>query len=478
MIGPEPNDSGTEPRTYAFSGFLRNDVYWQEIGRAERKIAVNQDKSARANNKVRILGIAGSLRSGFPGTHIDALPDTRDGLMRFLKDRSNRRCANSELALMTALWGARQEGAAVTSISLSNYYHGSNDRDRKAALKSLVMDADGLFISSPVYFGANSCLIQDFIEYLNGDPVVRSLLPGKIYSGSAVGAKRNGGQETTLIYQMAEMLNLGFLGVGNNPSTTCQYGGTVVAGNKSAMSRDELGIETCIGAGSRIAQTARIYAAGKDPAGGRGARFDFWILQDRHRITETLMRPLVDLLIEKGIRTKCFRICDNLLQPCKACNRCPDEKNGHGGYQCRIDTAGDEFRVLHDSLLQTDVIVPTLFSPVDRSDLASVYQRFLERTRYLRRGGYMLSNRVVIPLVFCEVGSNEHLDLRLISSLIRHNTILHKPLIGMTCKGRLINGQMLTDDWKTAINTSLRLVAGRYRMEEHMKKPEYIPIGY
>lgn len=444
----------------------------------ERKIAVNQDNGASVNGKVRILGIAGSLRCGFPGPHIEALPDTRDGLMRFLKDHAKRRCANSELALMTALWGARQEGAAVTFVSLSNYSGDRNDRTRKVALKSLVKKADGLFISSPVYFGANSCLIQDFIEALNGDPAVQRLLPGKIYSGLAVGAKRNGGQETTLIYQMAEMLNLGFLGVGNNPSTTCQYGGTVVAGNKSAMLRDDLGIETCISAGSRIAQTARIYAAGTSPVGGEGARVDFWILQDRHRITETLMRPLIDLLIEKGIHSKRFRIYDNLLQPCKACDRCPDKKNGQGGYQCRIDTPEDDFKVLHDSLLQTDVIVPTLFSPVDRSDLASVYQRFLERTRYLRRGGYMLSNRLVIPLVFCEVGSNEHLDLRLISSLIRHNTILHKPLIGMTFEGRLINGQMMADDWKKAINTSLRLVDGRQRMEEHLKKPEYIPIGY
>jgi hypothetical protein len=80
---------------------------------------VNQDKGTPANGRVRILGIAGSLRSGFPGTHIKALPDTRDGLMRFLNDRSNRCWANSELALMTALWAVRQEGAAITSLPLS-----------------------------------------------------------------------------------------------------------------------------------------------------------------------------------------------------------------------------------------------------------------------------------------------------------------------------------------------------------------------
>ena len=75
---------------------------------------------------VRIVGIAGSLRSGFPGTRIEALPDTRDGLKRYLTNRSNRRCANSELALMTALWGARQECAAITPLFLSHYDRDSN----------------------------------------------------------------------------------------------------------------------------------------------------------------------------------------------------------------------------------------------------------------------------------------------------------------------------------------------------------------
>ena len=429
-------------------------------------------------DNVKILGIAGSLRSGCIDSPVEDLPDTRNGLMRFLKNHSNGRCANSELALLAALWGARQEGASISAVSLSKFFRSSRAGDRKTVIASLIKDADGLFVSSPVYFGANSCLVQDFIESLNGDAAVRSLLPGKLYSGLAVGAKRNGGQETTLIYQMAEMLNLGFLGVGNNTSTTCQYGGTVVAGNKSAMVEDELGIETCVGAGSRIAQAARIFAAGKSRSDDSGAHVDFWILQDRHRQAEALIQPLREFLGMNHLRSTCFRIYDYLLQPCKACDRCPDGKNSYGVYQCRIDSRGDEFNVLHDSLVQSDVIVPTLFSPVDRTHLSSVYQRFLERTRYLRRGGYVLSNRVVIPLIFCEIGRNDHLDLRLMSSLIRHNTILHKPLIGMTSKGRLINAEEIMKDWKTAITISARLVAGRYHLEKHLLRPRYIPIGY
>jgi multimeric flavodoxin WrbA len=274
------------------------------------------------------------------------------------------------------------------------------------------------------------------------------------------------------------MLNLGFLGVGNDSSTTCQYGGTVVAGNKSAMLKDQLGIETCIGAGSRIAQTALIYLTGKSQKRSPAPRFQFWILQDRNRITETLIRPLVNLLAKNDIQSNYYRIFDYSLQPCKACDRCPDQKTAFGIYQCRINTPKDEFKDLHDLIVQTDVIVPTIFSPVDRTNLASAYQRFLERTRYLRRSDYILSNRVVIPLIFCEIGRNEHFDLRLISSFIRHNTIVHKPLIGMTDNGQLINPEKILNDWKIAIKTSIRLVAGRYHMEKNANKPKYMPLGY
>ena len=440
---------------------------------------MRQETKILKNGEAKILGISGSLRSGYLDTNIiRALPDTRDGLTRFLENYSKSRCANSELALITALWGAKQEGASIKCITLSNFRNSRNLNDDKAALYSLVKEADGLIISSPVYFGANSCLVQNFIEALNSNTVIQSFLPGKLFAGLAVGAKRNGGQESTLIYQLADMLNLGFLGVGNDTSTTCQYGGTVVAGNKGTMIKDEIGIETCIGAGSRIAQAVQIYIAGTSPKSDQCTRFDFWILQDQNNSVNSLIQPLVSLLAKNDISSSCYRICDYLLHACKACDRCPNQKDNDGAYKCRIANTKDEFKILQDSLMQADVIVPTLFSPVDRTNLVTVYQRFLERTRYLRRGDYMLSNRVVIPLIFTEIGRNEHLDLRLISSLIRHNTIMYKPLVGMLYKGQLMNLEKIVDDWKMAIKTSVRIVTGRYSLKKKAKKEKYIPLGY
>jgi multimeric flavodoxin WrbA len=242
--------------------------------------------------------------------------------------------------------------------------------------------------------------------------------------------------------------------------------------------KDALGIETSIGAGSRIARAAQIHAMGKGQRGGPPPRFDFWILQDRKRMTETLIQPLVSVLNREDLPSSRYHFCDYLLQPCKACDRCPNRKEGHSAYACRMHTSHDEFNVWHGLLVRADVVVPTIYSPVDRTHLASAYQRFLERTRYLRRSDYLLSNRVVIPLIFCEIGRNEHLDLRLISSFIRHNTIVHKPLVGLILKGQLIDPAALVEDWKMAIKTSARLVAGRYQMENHAEQPKYVPLGY
>ncbi len=88
-----------------------------------------------------------------------------------------------------------------------------------------------IIVSSPVYFGDRGSLVQSLFEFIESDPLLRQDMAGKIYGGLAVGAKRNGGQETTLIYQMLDMLDMGLLAVGNGHETTAQYGGTAKAGD-------------------------------------------------------------------------------------------------------------------------------------------------------------------------------------------------------------------------------------------------------
>ena len=75
--------------------------------------------------------------------------------------------------------------------------------------------ADAILISGPVYFGDRGSLVHEFIEYIRSDKKLRDHCKGKVYAGITVGAKRNGGQETTSIYQI-DMSNLNMLVVGNS----------------------------------------------------------------------------------------------------------------------------------------------------------------------------------------------------------------------------------------------------------------------
>jgi hypothetical protein len=120
-----------------------------------------------------------------------------------------------------------------------------------------------------------------------------------------------------------------------------------------------------------------------------------------------------------------------------------------------------------------------MFSPNDRTGLVSVYQAFIERLRYIRRGDYALSNRLIAPLVISEIGSNENLNIRMITSFIRHHTIMHAPIIGWLQNNRLLNEDDLINGLNSAINQSREVTLGR--LISAVLRNEitlYKPIGY
>ena len=63
-------------------------------------------------------------------------------------------------------------------------------------------------------------VIYHFSPYKKSDYASNLSLKKIFYAGLAVGAKRNGGQETTLIFQMTDFLNMGAKVVGNGHDTT------------------------------------------------------------------------------------------------------------------------------------------------------------------------------------------------------------------------------------------------------------------
>lgn len=389
-----------------------------------------------------------------------------------------RGLSNSEVCLAAALWGARDKGASVDIVSLADHFPADGSVKALDELKAKVRAADGILLATPVYFGDRSSLSQRFIEAVRADPVLRKDVEGKVYAGLSVGAKRNGGQETTLIYQMQEMANLGFLAVGNDATTTSQYGGTAHAGDIGTIPKDQYGLNTSIGTGRRIAQVAATLMASKDFKLRNVPRVGVWQLQDREDTALDMLRPLFGPH-EAEVTTDWVRLIADGIRPCIACDICPTHVGPDEEYRCIIKKREDNMTDIHRTLLQAEILMPVTYSPLDRGGLTSVYQQFMERTRYLRRGDYVFSDRLVAPVVFAEVGATESLDIRMMTSFIRHHTVIHRPLIGWLHKGELLNAPDLCAGMISAIRWGRRLVAGHLALvHEEPDQIAYNPVGY
>ena len=103
-----------------------------------------------------------------------------DQMYRELRKMGGRKgLSNSEVCLAAALWGAHSEGAEIDHLPLSDYFHADGSRGDMDELRRAILRADGLLISTPVYFGDRSSLSQSLIEMIRRDPELRASLAGQ-----------------------------------------------------------------------------------------------------------------------------------------------------------------------------------------------------------------------------------------------------------------------------------------------------------
>ncbi len=391
------------------------------------------------------------------------------------KEAGNKGLSNSEVALAAALWSAHQKGVEIDHISLAEYFTAWGSVRNLDELKRKLMESDGFLISGPVYFGDRGSLAHSLIELIRQDEELRAGLRGKLYGGIAVGAKRNGGQETTLIYQMLDMVSLGLLAIGNDSETTSQYGGTGHAGDVGTMHKDEYGLWTSMGTGRRISSLLRKLHYGRELQGP--VKVLFWILQDADGLAKNCVQQLIRNCGEP-LEAMILDIADRNIMRCLACDICPTHIDVDDVYRCIIRSDHDDMHAIHQSLLNYDAVVPVTVSVRDSKAVKSNYQTFIERTRYLRRGDYIFSDLLTAPLVIEELGVREYYDIRMLTSLIRHHTVMGKPMVGYLQKGGLLNGSFLEDDFKKFIVAAKRLVAARLAEVDETGNTKYNPVGY
>ena len=381
--------------------------------------------------------------------------------------------SNSELALAAALWSAVRSGAEVRHVPLSVHFPGEEGRVGMAELRENLLWADGVLISGPVYFGDRSSLVKSLQDFILEDARLRAAMRGKLYGGISVGAKRNGGQETTLIYQLVDMLEMGMLGVGNDSDTTAQYGGTCHAGDVGTISRDASGLETSMGVGRRMAKVLQLLASPRrlkakpsalvlllQDAEGVGAGF---VESMRGRLSGQLDLEVVDFT-------------DARLRRCMACDICPADVDVDESYRCLVKN--DAMKGMHSRLLDHDMLVPVVVSVRDPGRISGDYQKFMERTRYLRRGDYVWSDTLVAPVVIQEPGAVSTYPLRMLTSLIRHHTVMSRPLVGHLIQGGLPDQEELLVGLGEASAQAARLAAGRLAQALKGGGVGYNPVGY
>jgi len=389
-----------------------------------------------------------------------------------------RGLSNTEVCLAAAFWGAKENGCDIEHVSLVDHFPANGDAVNLGELKDALRRADGILLATPVYFGDRSSVAQQFIEMIRSDEQLCNDLNGKVYAGVVAGAKRNGGQETTLIYQLLDMLNLGLLGVGNDSDTTSQYGGTAHAGDVGTCPKDKYGIDTCIGTGRRIARVSTLLHNASRFELTASSTLGLWPLQDKNGEISSKIGPMLEVCARNN-DVRPLDLLNTEVRPCIACSICPIDVGPDEEYRCIIKRSSDGFMRHHGDLLEPDILLPATYSPKSRDGLKSIYQQFMERTRYLRRGDYVFSDRLVAPIIVAEVGANEHLDVRMVTSFIRHHTVMHKPIVAWVHDGKVLNADDVAKDLSNAIVWGEKLLAGRLGLtKEDDISTHYQPVGY
>lgn len=419
------------------------------------------------------------LNSSGESDNKDSYLEVFENLKKMARDQG---LSNSEAALVSGLWGVVRKGCDIDYASLARYFLPDGQIRHSLELKNKILSCDGLLISGPVYFGDRGSLVQSFIDFCHCDDDILQHLKNKVYAGISVGAKRNGGQETTLIYQMLDMVNMGMLSVGNDSLTTSQYGGTVVAGDIGRLTDDRYGIDTCISTGYRIAHVAQLEVSSrhKTIASACKPKIHLLLLQDSadrkglgyfNNWIKTVNKEFmnVEILLWDVLSEKVLR--------CIACDICPTDIGNAEDYRCIISKKDDFFVNYHEKILDADALLLCAYSPMNRKELLSSYQQFMERTRYIRRDNYQFSDLLVAPFVISELSARQNIHIRMMTSIIRHQTILSHPLIGMIHDGRLINEEELQHNSLNFIDIAIKLARESVESAE-TNENVYQPVGY
>lgn len=138
-------------------------------------------------------------------------------------------------------------------------------KDFMVELYPKLMWADAIIVGSPVYaMNMTPQLSAFFSRWRPLHHVKRGVMRNKLFAGIAVGGKRNGGQEMTVSAMAHAAFARGLIVIGNEPGF---YSGGMVWSRDNGyqgVEEDEIGKDSVIQLGKRVAEIARIMELGRN----------------------------------------------------------------------------------------------------------------------------------------------------------------------------------------------------------------------
>ena len=437
--------------------------------------------------KPLVLGIAGSNRSKADIKKLIEIITSAESYSEMKKEVNKlaklKKVSNTDCILTSALFGAYKYGAEIEILKLRDILppyepFDINDIKNKEELNDIFEEADGICISTPVYFGDKSSYINSFLNIIKntyGDLA----LDGKVVGVISCGAKRNGGQETTNIYTIYDCLQMGAIVVSNG-SPTSQYGGTAWAGDAGVASEDDFGMATSFGTGRNIARVLRLLHYGDDKI---KLRIGVIITSDtRNNTLKKYLYSILDsFIINNNYKFKFIDLTKYKLNRCKACTKCPihddnckSDLNTIRQYGCLIN---DDLMEIHNEIINCDALLITGCSLPSNENVINVYQVFVERLRFVRRDNYQLVYTPFMTISLEHYLARSIFHLRAITSFIRHNMIvIGPPITSIIFKNNILNDEFSYDKISRFLNISSKIVSSKVKF--NITGDDYIAIGY
>ena len=418
--------------------------------------------------KNRILGVCGSPRARFNDTAeaiklIKVMPSYQDFYATIYDLASRKQLSNSEALMWMALFGAAKEGAEVDMVLLNDFYNkkGAPLLKGMEVLENKVHASQGIVIASPVYFGDCTSSVSLFLEDYS--------LQDKVVGMVSVGAKRNGGQETTNIYTLMDALSKGAIIVGNGPPTS-QYGGTGWAGDVGAILDDNFGLDSSLGTGKRVMEVVK--QAQLEQTGPA----ELCVIASPVSKTDAIINEIEEEFAKsKVVRTSLLRISEYDISPCLACSICPKPNENNEEYGCIIE---DDMKDLDKKILNSDGLAFVIDDTPRNKDFWRYFKVFIERTRHLRRDHFALADLPVIFFWKKDIKKNRLSWIKTATYLLRQNTFICGPLFTRSyLDGKEIYQNLSIPE--ACRKFASHLCRRRHAVEQaRTKKYVYSPIGY